>query len=95
MVECTLTINEWYKFVGMAGCKLFLYSIIEKCLIVYLPCMSLEDMVDCTFTIYERYDFVGHGWSVYLSYTIMEIFDCILPVYVLGIHGRYEFVGHD
>ena len=49
---CTYRI--WVIWVCMTWLIVFLlYTIMEKCLLVYLPCMSLEDMCDCALTVYE------------------------------------------
>ena len=59
--QCTYHI--WV--IRVCRARLMVYSshrIRERYLIVYCPCMSLDDMVDSAHTIYEWYEFVGYGW---------------------------------
>ena len=82
------TYHTWEIWVCMTWLSVYLsYTIMENLLIVYFPCMILEDIVDCSLTIYEWYKFVGHGWVYTYRWRLWGIFDCILPVYELGRHG--------
>ena len=52
MFVCALTMSDM-SLSDIADCIVLPYMIMLRCLIVYFPCMSLEDMVDCVLTIYE------------------------------------------
>ena len=81
-----------------------LYKIMVKCLIVYLPCMSLKDIWLIVHLPYMRdmslYDMVV---CILIVYDYEDIFDVYFPCMSLEdmvgfahiIYERYEFAGHD
>ena len=66
-----------------------LYTIMGKCLIVYLPCMSLKEMLDCAHTIYmSDMSLQGIVYCIHFVYDDYgDMFNCILPVYEFGRNG--------
>ena len=87
MFDCILTVHElerhgwlftyhiWVIWVCRTWLIVYLsYTIMEKCLIVYFPCMNVEDMVDYALTIYE--------WYISLWYMT----DCVRTVIDYGVN---------
>ena len=57
------------------------YTIMETCLIVYCPCMSLEDMVDCAIPYMSDMCLQDMNNCIIIAYYYGEMFDRILKVY--------------